>query len=369
MKQILSLATCLPLLAATLAAQTSVILPKGAATLNDNRYDSIWGSAATNVPVHVQHGYSTADLPNPVTVVRRLSWRRNNYYSNNIATSTSTIEIHMSHGASAPSAFVTTFATNEGGDRTKVFSGVVNWPAAAKGTGPAPFTHSVALSAPFVVTKAKGKSVVIDSQITKRTHIVGTNETFLIFDAVGSPAGSRSNNGTPPSGCKNSLNRYNSSLGYTTAGLTNAGGSWYVRYGNLIPNTAGITMISAFGVGQTWMNIRLPIDLTAAGAPGCTFNTGLDGVWIPFTTDASGQGRLPTLQIPAGLGGKAFFDQALHIDAQANSFGLVSCWSSKWNISNAQSYDVVTVYKTKDTSNSPTGSIRRVTAAIVELGT
>jgi hypothetical protein len=384
MKAFLPMGLCL--VTAGLSAQTNLfVLPKGSdklvTTNNDQSYlgrgGKNYNGSTTYVPIHVQNGYATADLPQAAMKLSGIAYRRNNYYGNNMYASTSEMVIHMSTTASAPSGYSTTFASNEGTNRTLVFGttakpGVVKWPAMSKGTGPAPFIFKIPLDKPFVLVQSTGKGFTIDTYITKRdsTYTSGSNtyNANLFLDAAGNVTGTRTTNGVTPSKCPFSTGKYNSSLSYTTGGLSTTGGPWYVSYGNLPLNTLGVGAISAFGVDN---NKLLPIDLGPLGATGCQWNVGLEIGFFPLTTTNStttASARWPTLTIPPLPAGSFFYDQGLFVDTKANKLGLVTSWSSKWTIAQQYSPDVVTVYKTTDTTPpATTGFKRSVFGAVTEL--
>lgn len=377
-------------LPALLCAQSTYsVLPKGFEKIQDTNNDQSYlgrggmnyNGTTTYVPMHIQTGYALADLGLPVLKAKTLSYRRNNYYGNNMYKSTQTLAIYMSHSTVDTTAYTTTFATNEGKTRTQVFGtggkpAVLNWPAAPyvnNGQKPLPFTLKIPLASPYVVISSGGKSLCIDFSVTKRvsTYQSGANtyNANLFLDAAGKAQGNRITNGTIASKCKFSTGKYNSSLGYTRSGLTTLGGPWYVRYGNLPANSIGVATLSGFGVKTKPNPFKLPIDLTPAGAPNCFWNVGLEtGFWVALKANSSGSMSWPTLTIPAGLAPSSFYDQCLVIDPKANKFGFVPTWSSEWQIAQALTPKCVTVYKHQDTTPpAKTGSMRSVFAAIIRL--
>ena len=67
--------------------------------------------------------------------------------------------------------------------RSTVFKGTVNWPNVPKGTGPAPWTHTMKCSTPFLYVKAAHQSLIVDVLITATTY---ANSTYTI--AASAPA-------------------------------------------------------------------------------------------------------------------------------------------------------------------------------------
>lgn len=370
MRPALTLAVPVVLAGALTAQTTKFYLPKGTETTSTNVYDqSYFGTSATNFPVHVQHMYALADMPQPVMVVNQLAYRRNNYYGNTIYASTQTLTLHLSHGANAPSAASSTFANNEGASKTKVFDGAITggWPAAPySGPNPAPFVFIIKLNAPYRVIQTLGKSLTLDYMLTARDHKTSSgSQTTMLFDAAGVDGGARASNGPSSFNCKDSAGKYNNSIGYRYPVV---GGTWYVRYSNLLPNRPVVVTISGYGMPPNNGPWPIPFDLNAILGlqKGCQFQVGLDiPLWIPIMSNSSGQAQLPNITMPAGTGGVVFYDHGLVSDPQIQG-GWVTTWSSRWTIGTGLGPDAATIYKTKDTGGSATGSVRSKYAMIME---
>ncbi|MEZ5988129.1 MAG: hypothetical protein R3F30_03200 [Planctomycetota bacterium] len=368
-------------LAAALPAQTKTFaLPSGAEKVQTKIYDSYLGSAATNMPVHVQTGYATSEAPVAAAKLLSLTLRRNNYYGNNIYASTTDVAVHMSTNAADTKSWSSTFANNEGTNRAQVYGSggntkTLNRPAAPyvnNGQQPVPFALKVPFDTPFVFVQSSGKSICVDYYMTKRTH-QDTNgrEQFIILDADGAATGERVTNGGSWSACKFSNGNYNSGLSYTSGGLTDKGGTWYVSYSSLPASTPVLATISAFGVNNKPHAWPLPLNLGPLGSPTCEWRVGLEtGIWIPMTSNTNGQARWPNVTIPAGLGGSSFFDHAVVIDTptSTNKYGLATTWSSEWQIAKTYEPATVTVYKTKDTTPPATsGFVRAYQGSIAQF--
>ncbi|MEZ5988124.1 MAG: hypothetical protein R3F30_03175 [Planctomycetota bacterium] len=387
----------LPLLAlalpAGLTAQTTqtFAMPKGAEKTQNKIYDSYLGYAGYDsqgntayTPIHAMEGYATSDMPIAAAKVQAVNLRRNNYYGNQIYASTTDLSIHMSTGASDPTSWSSTFASNHGTNKIQVFGSggntkTLNWPAdpyVNNGQQPVPFNLKIPLDTPFVLVQTAGKSICIDYYITKRVHTYtsgsNTYHTFLILDGDGQATGNRvSNYKNSLSGCKFNDGKYNNTISYTTGGLTDAGGTWYVRYGSCPSGALGVATLSAFGVNNLPHAWPLPIDLQAVGSPGCYWNVGLEfGLPIPLKVDTNGYAAWPNVTIPAGLGGSSFFDQGLIFDkpTSTNKYGLVTTWSSEWQIAKSYTPECATIWKYKDTTPPATsGSFYKNRAAIIEV--
>ncbi|MEZ5988128.1 MAG: hypothetical protein R3F30_03195 [Planctomycetota bacterium] len=305
--------TLLPLIAlaipAGLGAQTNMFwLPKGAEKTQTAIYDQSYfgypgydsqGNTAYT-PIHVQNGYATADAPVAAAKISAVWFRRNNFYGNSIYASSTDLAVHMSTNAADTASWSTTFANNEGTNRIQVFgsggaSKTVNWPAdpyVNNGQQPVPFAHKIPFDTAFVFVQSSGKSVCLDYYITKRLHTftsgTTTYHTSLLLDADGKAVGTRLANGNPQSSCKFSDGKYNSSLGYTTAGLTDSGGTWYLNYGSILASAPGVATLSGFGVDTKPNPFGLPIDMTPLGAPSCYWCVGLEtGFGSPATPTAA----------------------------------------------------------------------------------
>ncbi|MEZ5988127.1 MAG: hypothetical protein R3F30_03190 [Planctomycetota bacterium] len=227
----------------------------------------------------------------------------------------------------------------------------------------------------FVLVQSAGKSVCIDYYITKRIHTYtsgsNTYHQFIILDGDGQATGDRVNNGGSWSNCKFSDGKYNSGIGYTTGGLTDAGGTWYLSYSNVPSNTAGVATLSGFGVNNLPHAWPLPISLAPLGSPTCDWRVGLElGVFVPLNSGSNTYARWPNITIPPGLGGNSFFDHALFLDkpTSTNKYGLVTSWSSEWQIAKSYTPACATVWKYQDTTPPATsGTLYRNRAAIIEV--
>jgi hypothetical protein len=334
-------------------AQTYTELPAGYTSSTGQPYDPYLCPASSYIPVHIQYAYALADIPVPVATITELAWHRNNYWGNSMPAGgiTTTVTLGLSPNTALNQS--TTFASNLVNMVSVVYTGTTSWPAVTRGTGPAPYTHNIMLTTPYLLVAGTNVSFIVDHVMTATTY---ANSTYTI-DAAAPDLGTRNENGGPQSTCKFSTGTYNSGLGYTTGGLTGNGGIWYCSYSGLLPNAPGAIMISGFGLDRPG-SYTLPIDLAIIGMPGCRWNQGLEGPWIALTANASGSATLPNINIPPGLGGNWFYDQGAFFDAAANPLGVVSTWPSKWYIGTLAGPQASTVYRIQDTASNPTGTKR-----------
>jgi hypothetical protein len=134
------------------------------------------------------------------------------------------------------------------------------------------------------------------------------------------------------------------------------GGAFTVGYQGAAPNVSGLATLGTVGAGQSWNGVRLPVSLTAAGAPGCWWSVG-SILWLPFATDAMGTGVFPAVPIPLDhtLVDATFFEQSLLLIPQANPLGLLPIFSNQWRIGSGLQPAVDSVFNFQDNPPSPVG--------------
>ena len=361
------LVTATLLLSSALLAQ-NVILPSAVATTRPTSSTFYTGnvfysttSTTTAHDSHTQMIYDVLDIA-PVTASwNSLSVRRPTGLGNaNVATTTNAV-IMMSVSPLAYSATTTNFANNHSATPTTVLSGPINLgPATNPGTWPAPWETPFPFAAPFTYIGAAGLSLVVDVMQTGNS---ATSPWYL--EAWYPDTGTRASNPNAQSSCRFSNGNYNSGLGYR---LPVVGGTWYVNYSSVLPNTFGFAALGTQGVGGTWGGFPLPIDLTLFGAPGCSWSVSAD-VMVPITSTASGSASWPTnlVTIPNGpwMAGVQFYDHAALVDAAANNFGIVTTWSSRWRIGSNRGQPGCFVYATGNSAGNATGT--RTNEAVVSI--
>jgi hypothetical protein len=351
--------TCFLALSAVASAQTTTIIPSSAATtqptLSPFYTSNVFYSTTSTTIVPASRSQTivdTADIGTMPKVWKSLEVRRPIGLGNNNPAITTTATVVMSVSTLPWTSSTTDFAANHGTSKSTVISGSINLPAAVNQSNwPAPWQPAFPFAAPFVFTPVAGGSLVLDI-----TQVQATGQSSWYMEYVTPDVGGRATNGSTPSTCKFSNNNYNSSLSYTTGGLNPNGGTWYLTYGNLLPNVVGLVTLSAYGMDNKgpW---PLPIDLTAAGAPGCNWYVGLElGFLGALTASSTGSARWPNITIPAGLGGKAFYDHSIWLDPAANKLGIVVGWSSKWSIGTGIGAPSAFVYATGNSYTNSTGT-------------
>ena len=355
------------LLASTAFAQT-IVVPSAAATTkpvpltwNSNTF---YSTTSTTI-LHDSRTQSIVDVTDitPATAVwNSLAVRRPVGLGNSNAAFTANATFVLSVGPNTSATAVTTFASNHGATPTTVLSGPISLPAANnQATWPAPWQTPFPFTTPFVFVKAAGSSLVVDILQTGNT---GTAIWYL--EASGPDNGTRAENGGPLSTCKFSNGNYNNGLGYS---LPKVGGSWSLSYSSILPNAIGVGALGGSGVGGTWGSLTLPIDLAPFGAPGCKWNVSADFT-VGLTASASGSASWASIPIPnnPSLGGGVFYDHAAFLDPLANTWGVVTTWSSKWIVGTGIGAPGSTLGVTGNTAaTATTGSISRGLLATLQL--
>jgi len=372
-----------------LAAQaTHTVLPAGYEKLQDTYQDlsylGINGKnrfGYNNMPVHLQNGYAMTDMKVGVQKVVSLSYRRNNYYANDMNLSWTNLAVYMSHGLAVPSAYSTTFSKNRGVGRKQVFGtngnpSSLNWPAAAyvkNGQKVVPFSLKIPLANPYYVVKVLGKSLCIEYSIQNRVVAwkkgpFGMAFYNLILDAAGPAVGKIVDNGPYSIWCTLSTKWFQMGMLYNVAALTTDGGPLGLVYAGIPRNAFGVATLSAYGVKTRPNPYALPIFLKSAGAPHCSWNVGFDGTWTMLKADTKGRMAWPKLTIPKGLPLMTFYDQCMVLDPKANKLGLVPTTSRGFQIVKAHVPQCVTLSKHIDTTPpSKTGTLRKGNAVVVRL--
>jgi hypothetical protein len=304
--------------------------------------------------------YPTSDISQPSAVWRSMAVRRpaNLATFNPAITVNATIVISVS--PLAYDAMTTTFASNHGPVPVTVHSGPLSLPARAQPPAwPAPW-EVLPFGTPFAFQQANGASLVIDVHQSRNPGPVWHVEVMW------PDLGTQQNNQTSSlPNCRFSNGSYNTFIVYT---LPTLGNPWRVSYQPLPPNRVGVGVLGTQGMGGTWGGLRLPIDLTPLGAPGCTWNVSVD-VIVPLTNSGSSLYTWPDLLIPSdtALAGQTFYEQAFLVDPGANALGLATTWSSKWTIGVHPGVAAAFLENPVYSASNPTGRLRGRTGVSIQL--
>ena len=151
------LATCLGAVSAT--AQSTVVIPNGAATTEGNDFNNFpWGRGGSGLLhqcIYDAVNFTAQGINHPI-VITRLRWRPDDMRSSAASSYAVGGTVKLSTCPLASTAVTQTFANQRGPDVTTVFSGPVSWPAFAATPGPCPFHIDVPLTTPFVYNPALG---------------------------------------------------------------------------------------------------------------------------------------------------------------------------------------------------------------------
>ena len=85
--------------------------------------------------------------------------------------------------------------------------------------------------------------------------------------------------------------------------------------------------------------------------------------------NGSGSASWPSTQIPndPSLAGAKFFDHAAFVDPAANALGLVTTWSSQWNIGTRLGAPGVLLSAVSTSALNPTGTLQPGTVPTLQL--
>ncbi|MEZ5988105.1 MAG: hypothetical protein R3F30_03070 [Planctomycetota bacterium] len=306
-------------------------------------------ASRTAAPTRYQQVYDAAsfDVGTP-TALSTLYYRMNKSYANgNYGGQTVELAVWMAFAAANVDSQTCTgtFANNLDNTSLK------NVLKKTKVVMPKLSTTAWGIKLPFDSGTTFLYGAMLQKNLVVETRIYGNSNNNGVFtyplDAYSASSNTRKNNGGSWSACKFANGNYNNSISYTTGGLNNNGGTWYVRYNNLPTNTAGIATLSGFGVNNLPHAWPLPISLAPLGSPSCDWRVGLEmGLWIPLATGSNTYAQWPNITIPAGLGGVSFFDHAVFLDTptSTNKSGLVTTWSSEWGIAKPVTGSITRIY-------------------------
>jgi hypothetical protein len=303
-----------------------VVVPASFATQFGNS-QNIFGVGQANT--HYQQVFLASEIGG-ARVFLGYALRENDTSINNAPGGVVSYTILLGYTTFGPTTLTSTYANNYNTSRglpTRVFQGNVNLPSLpGPNTDLAKFAFEVKFPAPWVFASVSGENLLYEQQATHTTSVA------QYLDA-GSPVNTarvyNTSSSTAPTGT------VAPSYGLAFKWLSTQGGRATPQIGNVglpdIGKVFQVTLAQArantaaaliLGVSNTsWGAIKLPLDLTAAGAAGCSLLVSPD-VMFGFPVNASGNASAP-LAIPndTSLRGVIFHNQWAVADAGANTLG------------------------------------------------
>ncbi|MEZ5988651.1 MAG: hypothetical protein R3F30_05930 [Planctomycetota bacterium] len=296
---------------APLAAQASRVVPADLATTPGNQ-DSVL--PLTLGTFRFQQVYDGSAITPNAAVLNDVSFRRG---PSGIAAANSVtlqnVVVLCGPTKVAPGAISTTFAANVGTSQTKVFSGSWTLPAQPMQPGLGPFNVTLKFSQPYRYLRS-GDHLLLELQVASNQTV----NLYVLDASTGLPGGTVRSYGT-----KAPLKGGSYTLGCSALGALTRGGQAVLE----LSLSARYAVAGIFGLSDlAWGPTRLPLDLTAFGAPGNWLSASID-VSVPMsmvqvTNGWLGLGALPLPDVPAATGATVF-GQAVILDPASNKLGLV----------------------------------------------
>ena len=338
----------------------SIVVPSAAATVRPTispfYTGNVFYSTSSTTILHDSHSQSIVDVSDisvPAAVWNSIEVRRPVGLGNANQAITTNVTIVMSVSTTPGLSATNTFATNHGATPVTVFTGAVNLPARNnQATWPYAWETPIPFSTPFPYVAGPAGSLVIDIYQTGNT---GTAPWYL-------EATSPDNGGRPGTYFQNNcrFSNGNPANGVSYSSIILPGSNWRPTFSNILPNAAGIGVIGAYGPGQTFFGLPLPIDLTPFGATGCGLYCSMEIV-VGLAANASGSAQWPLVSIPndPALAGSDFYDHSLWVDLPANALGIVTGYGGKWHIGTGLGAPGTFVSATGNSAANATGTLQR----------
>ena len=355
-------------LLASVAAQSTVV-PSAVATTRPPTArtfytGNVFYSTTSTTTLHDSHTQSivdVSDISSPAALWNSLEVRRPVGLGNSNPITTTNVTIQLNVVPTPGLSATNNFATNLGAGAVTVFTGAVNLPARAnQATWPYAWETPIPFSTPFPYVALPVGSLVIDIYQT------GNSATTAWYLEASTP----DNGGRPgtyyQSNCR--FSNGNPANGVSYSSIILPGSNWRPTFSNILPNAVGIGVIGAYGPGQTWGGIPLPLDLTPFGAPGCGLYCSMEIV-VGLAASATGSAQWPNVAIPndPSLAGSDFYDHSLWVDAPANALGIVTGYGGKWHIGTGIGAPGSFVYALGNSAANATGTLQVGTLPSFEL--
>lgn len=328
-----------PCLGAGLDAQTVVLAPSMAQTMdgNSSNLSLLWGSP-TAPRAHTQILLDTADLSIASGTLTALAFRP--VQSGAAVGVRGTMRIEVSLSGSPHAAAQPDFAANHGVHRVVVFDGpfVIQPTPPGNQTPPAPLSP-IQFSTPFAYDGSLGRTLVVDVTTSNLS-----SSTPYAVGQVGVGAGSMSSIWASGA-CQNTNGGISGTLGYH-GGQPYPGGPFtlgYFGYPTHRASFAASVLLFDFSLTGILGNHALPVPLTDLGlpaAPGCRLaivpEATAPTAYVPGQNGGSSGHLAFSMQIPAlpGLVGARFGTQAISLDHDNRLPGplLFPSLATRWTI-------------------------------------
>ena len=368
MKNLVLLALCL-FLVTGLAAQTKYfVCPSKYTTPGTGTYYHYYLFSSSYNTYHSQMVYDVDKNTPAAAKISGCAFRRMSKYSNENFPMTADVEVWMSAGPNTGGTASTTFATNRGTNYIQVLPKTnISLPGAKHTTKP-DFVVKIPFKTPFsFATGSSVKSIVPEFWVSNSKATPPATTTTWWMDGFTKESGPFTYNGSSqPSTCQYSNGKTPTTGGYILADLYPGGAFYYGRYGTYASSPgdlSGICILGTMGNGQTWLGLKLPLDLSflEAGTK-CELRVSID-LSLPFKTESAGGWRWPSVSIPnnPSVIGAVIYEQAIILDpTKTNPLHLVPTMSMKWGpVGSGKLEGGLEVYKSKDTTPpATTGTVR-----------
>ena len=358
-------------LAVPAVAQTSVIVPSGAATKMPMSWAHypFYGTSSTTLlrEGRVQYCIDTFGISVPGMNIKSLQHRRPSNLINICPVNKYNVTVICSVSPNGSSAATATYASNHGAKPVGVFKGVLNLPQASRGPAwPDPWNAGIKFNTPFPYATAMGKTLVIEI-----TCSMGTATSPWYLEATRPNSGARATTVSPTS-CYHSGNACPCSMSYR---MPVVGGTWMNRYNGYPLNTpslkASVLTLGTKGPGGSYGGKLLPFDIASLGIPtiqpraqtcflanDILFTIPL--TYTPGTSSASLASANFNIPNTPVLGNAVFFTQPLSLDTDpvTKMPAVHSGWGSKWTIGDGKGAPATMVYRTGNNAQT-SGYLRK----------
>ncbi len=213
------------------------------------------------------------------------------------------------------------FHLNQGSSVVNVFTRKkIELPASTAKTGPKAFSVSLVFDKPFVYDPKLG-GLLLD------LVVYGQQPGRYDLDLGSKVTSRKASFGAP--GCKGSNGK--SPVADTPTTALKPGGAFVFRVRDLLPSAFAAILVGS-REGGSWGALKLPFDLTAFGAAGCSLNTDIL-LLLPGQAGSTGELRVAGF-VPnqSSLVGQWLLFQGLGFDKKANALGLVLTKGAKTEI-------------------------------------